>query len=135
MVRDEAPVLAGRSAGSRLVDGRAEEGRQGSARAAGFSFGSRIALQLAAQESGIGRVIAAGFPTRVAEREYAHRVRVPKYFVQSTRDEFGPREELAAFFESLAEPKQLEWVEAEDHFFAGALDAFEGVVERIGREG
>lgn len=104
------------------------------AMAAGFSFGSRIALGLATQGSGIGRVIAAGFPTRVAERRYVHDVRVPKYFVQSTNDEFGPRNELTEFFDSLAEPKHLDWVEAEDHFFRGALDAFEEVIERIGRE-
>jgi alpha/beta superfamily hydrolase len=100
---------------------------------AGFSFGSRIALGLAAQGRGIGRVIAVGFPTTAGDRRYVHDVRVPKYFVQSTHDEFGPRSELTAFCDSLAEPKQLDWVEAEDHFFRGALDAFEAVIERIGR--
>ena len=100
--------------------------------AAGFSFGSRVELRLASQESDARRVIAAGFPTRWPEREFVYQVRAPKYFVQSTHDEFGPREELAAFFETLPEPKKLDWVEAQDHFFAGALDSFESVVERIG---
>jgi uncharacterized protein len=101
--------------------------------AAGFSFGSRVALRLASQEAGIQRVIAAGFPTRIAERDFAYQVRVPKYFVQSTHDEFGPRPELQEFFESLPEPKHLEWVEASDHFFADALDSFEAIVEGIGQ--
>ncbi len=100
----------------------------------GFSFGSRIALRLAGQESMIGRVIAVGFPTRIAERAYVHEVRVPKYFVQSTNDEFGPRSEFAEFFESLPEPKHLDWVEAGDHFFKGSLGEFEAVIERIGRK-
>jgi hypothetical protein len=101
--------------------------------AAGFSFGSRMAMRLASQEAGIQRVIAAGFPTRIAERDFAYQVHVPKYFVHSTHDEFGPQPELQEFFESLPEPKRLEWVEASDHFFRDALDSFEAVVEGIGQ--
>jgi hypothetical protein len=101
--------------------------------AAGFSFGSRVALRLASQEAGIQRVIAAGFPTTIAERDFAYQVRVPKYFVHSTHDEFGPQPQLKEFFESLPEPKRLEWVEASDHFFRDALDAFEAIIQRIGQ--
>jgi uncharacterized protein len=100
--------------------------------AAGFSFGSRIALRLAIDEPGVGRVIAAGFPTVYQDREYVAEVAVPKYFVQSTNDEFGPREDLAEFVGSLPEPKHLDWVAAADHFFRDNLDGFEAVVERIG---
>lgn len=99
---------------------------------AGFSFGSRVAMRLTSEEQIIQRVVAAGFPTRVAEREFVYSVGVPKYFVQSTHDEFGPRINFEPFFESVPEPKHLDWVEASDHFFADALDTFEAVVERIG---
>ena len=100
--------------------------------AAGFSFGARVALRLASQEAAIARVIAAGFPTRIAERDFVYQVRIPKYFVHSTHDEFGPQPAFQEFFETLPEPKSLEWVEASDHFFRDALDTFEGAVERIG---
>jgi uncharacterized protein len=100
--------------------------------AAGFSFGARVALRLASQEASIGRLIAAGFPTRIAERDFAYQVRVPKYFIHSTHDEFGPQPALQEFFLSLPEPKSLEWIEAGDHFFRDALDAFEAAVEKIG---
>ena len=99
---------------------------------AGFSFGARVALRLAAQEASIRRVIVAGFPTRIAERSFLIDVRVPKYFVQSTHDQYGPRTDFLPFYESVPEPKHLDWVEASDHFFAGALDQFEAVVQRIG---
>ncbi len=102
--------------------------------AAGFSFGSRVALRLASQENAIARVIAVGFPTRVAERDFVYLVPAPKYFVQSTNDHFGPKPEIERFFETVPEPKQLDWVEASDHFFRDALDGFERVIERIGRE-
>jgi alpha/beta superfamily hydrolase len=100
----------------------------------GFSFGSRVALRLASQENAIGRVIAAGFPTRVREREFVYHVHIPKYFVQSTNDEFGPAADLTEFFKTIPEPKHLDWIPAEDHFFRNALDAFEDVIERIGLE-
>ena len=100
---------------------------------AGFSFGSRVALRLAAGEETIRRVIAVGFPTRIAGRDPLATA-VPKYFVQSTNDEFGPQTELADFYRTVPEPKQLIWVPAEDHFFRNSLDAFETVIERIGRE-
>jgi hypothetical protein len=91
---------------------------------AGFSFGSRIALKL-----GAGRLIAAGLPTSyhrdLAELE---RCSAPKLFLQSTRDQYGPRAELERFFATLADPKRLVFLEARDHFFAGALDEFEKAV-------
>jgi uncharacterized protein len=100
--------------------------------AAGFSFGSRVVLRLSAQEPAIQRVIAAGFPTRIAERGFILDVRVAKYFVQSTNDQYGPSADFIPFYETLPAPKHLDWVEASDHFFAGALDEFERVVQRIG---
>jgi uncharacterized protein len=101
---------------------------------AGFSFGSRVALRLSSQEASIGRVIAVGFPTRVVSQDLASQVHVPKFFVQSTHDEFGPQAEFNAFYNSVPEPKQLQWVEAADHFFKDALEAFEAAIERIGKE-
>jgi hypothetical protein len=98
----------------------------------GFSFGSRIALRLSSEETSVGRVLAVGFPTRVVSQDFASRVHVPKFFVQSTHDEFGPKPEFTLFYESVPEPKQLQWVEAADHFFKDALDAFEAAIEHIG---
>ncbi len=101
--------------------------------AAGFSFGSRVALRLASQEVAIRRLIAVGFPTRIAERNFVGKVRVPKFFVQSTHDEFGPREEFSEFYQTVPDPKELFWVDAADHFFKNSLDAFEAVIARIGQ--
>jgi alpha/beta superfamily hydrolase len=98
----------------------------------GFSFGSRVALRLASQEEAIRRVIAVGFPTVYSEREFIYGVQVPKFFVHSTNDQYGPRADLEAFFETLPEPKQLDWIESADHFFKDALDAYEAAIIRIG---
>ncbi len=99
---------------------------------AGFSFGARVALRLASTEPAIGRVIAAGFPTRILEREFVYRVPVPKYFIQSTKDEYGPAADIEAFYAGVPEPKRLDWIEASDHFFKDALDQFESTVQQAG---
>jgi alpha/beta superfamily hydrolase len=99
----------------------------------GFSFGSRIALRIAIDEPGVKRAIAVGFPTRYPDREFAYQVTVPKYFIHSVQDEFGPRPEMTAFYDSLPEPKHIDWIEAADHFFKNNLDGYEAAVERIGR--
>jgi len=99
-----------------------------------FSFGSRIVLQLGCAQAGARRVIAVGFPTVYKDREYLDGCTVPRIFVQSTRDEFGPVEELKAFVETLPEPKQVILVEAGDHFFAGALETLEKTITALGSD-
>lgn len=92
---------------------------------AGFSFGSRIALKLGCSRIGARRVIAAGFPTVYKDRSYLDGCTVPRIFVQSTHDQFGPVSEIEPFVAQLPEPKRLVLIEAQDHFFAGALERLE----------
>jgi alpha/beta superfamily hydrolase len=92
-----------------------------------------VALKLACRMEGAKpvRVVAAGFPTQRSTFEYLAHCALPKYFVHSTNDEFGPRREIEAAFEWFAEPKSLRFIEAKDHFFDGALDEFENAVAEI----
>jgi uncharacterized protein len=99
---------------------------------AGFSFGSRIVLQMACSDPGARRVIAVGFPTTYRNRDYLNGCRAPKIFIQSTHDEHGPMADLEQVFATLQEPKRLLWVEAQDHFFRGALDQFEQTIISLG---
>jgi alpha/beta superfamily hydrolase len=98
---------------------------------AGFSFGSRIVLALGCELGLPRRIVALGFPTRMGHTEYLEHCPSPKFFIQSTHDQFGPREEFEALYARFAEPKRLVWVEAADHFFAGALDLLEEEVFRL----
>jgi uncharacterized protein len=99
----------------------------------GFSFGARVALRLAANDDTLSRVIAVGFPTKYPNREYVYDVRIPKFFIQSTHDEFAPRKEMEDFFKTLDPPKQISWVEAADHFFRDNLDGLEAEVVKVGK--
>jgi alpha/beta superfamily hydrolase len=102
---------------------------------AGFSFGSRVILRLgcALQRPRPERLIVAGFPTTRGHFEYFASCDLPKYFVQSTNDIHGPKDALEAAFATFAEPKRLEFIEAEDHFFAGALDQLENTIAALPR--
>jgi alpha/beta superfamily hydrolase len=98
---------------------------------AGFSFGSRIVLKLGCEGIGARRVIAVGFPTTYKDRSFLEGCTVPKVFVQSTRDQYGPISELEPLVAALPEPRKLIVVEAGDHFFAGSLDQLEQKVSLL----
>ena len=99
---------------------------------AGFSFGSRIVLRLGCGGAGARRIIAVGFPSIFKDRSYLEGCSVPRIFVQSTHDEYGPVSEIEAIVGALPEPKKLILVEAQDHFFAGGLEELERVVAGLG---
>lgn len=96
---------------------------------AGFSFGSRIVLRLGCEAgsdvSRARRIIAVGFPASLQDHSYLDGCTIPRIFIQSTHDQFGPLETWEPVVRSLPEPKRVVLVEAEDHFFAGALERLE----------
>jgi len=94
---------------------------------AGFSFGSRVITRLGCEIGGAQFLLAAGFPTRWGPPDYLFGCKMPKVFLQSTNDQFGPRAELEAMYEQFAAPKSLHFIEAQDHFFVGALEELETV--------
>jgi len=98
---------------------------------AGFSFGSRVALSLGCVLEDAMRVIALGFPAKRERADFLASCTTPKIFIQSTHDEYGPPAEMEAFYAQVSEPKQLIWVEAGDHFFAGGLDRLEAAVGQV----
>jgi alpha/beta superfamily hydrolase len=100
---------------------------------AGFSFGSRVVLRLGCSlDPSPQRILAVGYPTKLEDKSYLAQCGVDKVFIQSSHDEHGPKAELEVVYERFAEPKQLHWVPAKDHFFAGSLDAFEHAVQSFG---
>jgi alpha/beta superfamily hydrolase len=98
---------------------------------AGFSFGARVVLRLGCSLPEAPQTIAAGFPTRAGRMVELRACSTPKVFIQSTGDQYGPREELEPLFAQLPEPKRLIWIPARDHFFDGALDELEEAVRSL----
>ena len=102
---------------------------------AGFSFGSRVALRLgcAAPPPRPTRLIPVGFPTTLGHYDYFKDCELPKYFVLSTHDQFAPLDVFEKAYETFAEPKSLQLIEAQDHFFGGALDQLEAAIAALPR--
>jgi alpha/beta superfamily hydrolase len=97
---------------------------------AGFSFGSRVVVRLAASLAVAPpeRLILAGYPTVYRGHDLLIPMRIPRIFIHSTNDVYGPQAELQALYNLLWHPKQIHWIEARDHFFDGALDELERTV-------
>ena len=95
---------------------------------AGFSFGARVITRLGCAIENSAFLMVVGHSTQ-RDNTYLENCQVPKIFIQSTHDEFGPRAELEAVYARLSQPKQLIWIEAADHFFGGALEQLEEEVK------
>jgi hypothetical protein len=94
----------------------------------GFSFGSVVALRVAARDARARAVFALGFPLSLADATALRAVEKPRLFVQGERDAFLPGESLRALVEPLPPPRELVVVGGADHFFDGHLDALQGAV-------
>jgi hypothetical protein len=96
---------------------------------AGFSFGSVVALRVAAREPRVRAVAALGFPlVRFGDAATLQAPRQPRLFVQGERDQFGAGDALRALVDPLPPPKELVVVPGASHFFDEKLDAMQAAV-------
>ena len=86
---------------------------------AGFSFGSRVALNVGASDERAAALCGIGVPVLSGGLEAVQRCVKPKFFVQGRLDEHGPPSAMEPWFGSLPEPKRLAWIDGADHFFTG----------------
>ena len=95
----------------------------------GFSFGSVVALRVAARDPRVRAVFALGFPlVRFGDASVLSGPSQPRLFVQGERDEFGAGEAVRALVEPLPQPRELVVVPEASHFFDGKLDAVQEAV-------
>jgi alpha/beta superfamily hydrolase len=97
----------------------------------GFSFGSWVGLAVVATDARVSTLVGLGVPVGSLDFDFLRDVRKPKLLLQGTRDEFGPVAQVSELYRSLAEPKQIHWVEGADHFFAGKLDEVQEVLRQF----
>jgi hypothetical protein len=96
----------------------------------GFSFGSVMALRVAAREARVRAVFALGFPAAmVRDLDFLREVRACRLFVQGEHDEFAPAARIRELVELLPQPHRLVIVPASDHYFAGKLDVLQSAVQ------
>ena len=93
--------------------------------AAGFSFGSWVALEVGAADDRVSVLIGIAPPvvTSVSGQDYQFQNTVasekPKFFVHGEADEVCPLEGMWQFYGELKEPKELVVIDSADHLFDG----------------
>lgn len=97
--------------------------------AAGFSFGSRVALKLCAQEPRIERMLGVGLALDLMDFTFARDLRLPKAFIHADRDEYASLDKVRQFVDGLRDPKRLFPLQDSDHLATGRLDAFSTVAQ------
>ncbi len=97
----------------------------------GFSFGAWVGLEVGATDARVSTLVGLGVPVNISDLSYLRGVVKPKLIVQGTRDQYGSVAQVAEFYQSLSEPKQIHWVEGADHFFAGKLDEVQEVLRQF----
>jgi alpha/beta superfamily hydrolase len=89
--------------------------------AAGFSFGSWIALETGAADNRVTVLIGIAPPVTREGYDFSNtrRSTKPKFFVQGEADDICPIQDMWKFYGSLPEPKELVVIDGADHLFDG----------------
>jgi alpha/beta superfamily hydrolase len=89
--------------------------------AAGFSFGSWIALETGAVDPRVAVLIGIAPPVARDGYSFAHTLQSekPKFFVQGDLDELCRIQDMWAFYARVKEPKELVVIEGATHLFEG----------------
>jgi hypothetical protein len=89
--------------------------------AAGFSFGSWVALETGAADPRVSALIAIAPPVAREGYQFPRTLESekPKFFVQGDMDELCPIKDLRAFYAKLKEPKELVVIDGASHLFEG----------------
>ena len=94
----------------------------------GFSFGASVGLRVGATDPRVAVLVGLGVPVAVMNLDFLLGVLKPKLIVQGTLDPFGPRQDVERFYNSMADPKQIRWIQNADHFFTGKLEEVQRVL-------
>ena len=90
---------------------------------AGFSFGSRVGVEVGAADDRVVRLISIGTPVdKYEDFEYLKNVHKPILFVHGDRDEFGSVASLRAIYDQVPAEKELVVFENCGHFFDDHLN-------------
>ena len=104
--------------------------------AAGFSFGSWIAMTVGATDDRVSTLIGIAPPVGLYDfSAVAHSLK-PKFFIQGNRDELCPYRETTKFYAQAPDPKELVVIDGADHLFDGkTFELGEAVEDLLGDYG
>ena len=100
--------------------------------AAGFSFGSWIALETGADDARVGALIGVAPPlTRGYSFARVLETTKPKFLIQGDMDELCPLKDLWAFYAKLKEPKEIVTISGASHLFDGRTQELGEAIEDL----
>ena len=99
--------------------------------AAGFSFGSWIALTAGASDAAVSTLIGIAPPVTRYNFETVAASTKPKFFIQGERDEICPLKEMQQFYARCEEPKELAVIDGADHLFDGRTTEVGDAIEDL----
>jgi len=109
--------------------------------AAGFSFGSWIALETGAVDDRVTVLIGIAPPVTKDGYDFSRTLQStkPKFFVQGEADDICPVQDMWKFYGRLPEPKELVVIDGADHLFDGHTtevgEALQELLEDYGESG
>ena len=99
--------------------------------AAGFSFGSYIALTCGAADDRVCALIGIAPPVDRYDYGSVTRSEKHKFIVHGERDELIPLKSVRAFYAQLAEPKELIEIDRANHLFDGQASEVGDALEEL----
>jgi len=89
--------------------------------AAGFSFGSSVALEIGATDDRVSVLIGIAPPWTKLGYDFTNTLKSTKakFFVQGEADDICPVQDMWKYYGQLPEPKELVVIDAADHLFDG----------------
>jgi alpha/beta superfamily hydrolase len=99
--------------------------------AAGFSFGSWIAWNVALDDTRVSLLLGVGLPVNRFDFSPVKDSPKAKFLIHGERDELISVREIRKFYAELAEPKELAVIEGADHLFDGKASEVGEAVEDL----
>jgi alpha/beta superfamily hydrolase len=101
--------------------------------AAGYSFGARIAAELAGRDAEVRRLLLIAFPCRLYDPRFLADTRRPGLIVLGEKDPFGNAADLRRALPRLPPDLELVEIPGADHFFRGRTPLVEEATVRYAR--
>lgn len=99
----------------------------------GYSFGARIAAELAQRDAGVERIVLVAFPCALYDASFLARVRQPGLILLGEADPFGSAADMRRALPELPAHFELVEVKGADHAFRGRTPLVEEAVARYAR--
>jgi alpha/beta superfamily hydrolase len=99
--------------------------------AAGFSFGSWVAFNVALDDERIPLLLGIGLPVNRFDFTPVTESAKGKFLIHGERDELVPVRQIRKFYSELREPKELVVIDGADHLFDGKTSEVGEAVEDL----